>query len=559
MQCALYKITILIAAVSQAYPQSKVETASSVDPSVQVDTIFAKWDHTNSPGCAVAVMQNSQVIYKRGYGMADLDHNIAITPSSVFHIASVSKQFTAAAILLLVGEGKLSLDDDVRKYVPEVPDFGTPITLRDLLHHVSGLRDQLELLGLGGWRIYQDLITDDDVLSLVARQKALNFSPGSRYMYSNTGYTLLAQVVKRVSGKSLREYTSANLFQPLGMEQTHFRDDHAEIVKNIAYGYDLGPDGTFRLSVPNFDSVGATSLLTTVEDLVKWDSNFYQPRVGGPAFTEQMLHHDKLNDGEANDYAFGLMTGSYKGLPIVDHLGADAGYRADLLRFPEQHFSAAVLCNLSATEPRDLTRQIADIYLVKSFKEQPRHDAVQISGEQLSRWTGLFRKSDEDSFLRISLKEGNLWLNTHGILLEMQPASDSRFYLKNSFGSPAELVFAQEGSPAGAKLTVKNEGAKPLVFERVAAFEASEKDLVEYAGSYVSEEIDPVYRVSIEGGQLVMRRPKNPPVKLEPLTRDVFAIGPGTMRFTRTSGNKISGFLLNTDQTKNFKFSKREK
>jgi len=378
-------------------------------------------------------------------------------------------------------------------------------------------------------------------------------------MYSNTGYTLLAQVIKRVSGRSLREYTSANLFQPLGMEQTHFRDDHAEIVKNIAYGYDLGSNGTFRLSVPNTDTVGATNLLTTVEDLAKWDSNFYRPLVGGPAFTEQMLHHDKLNDGEANDYAFGLMTGTYKGLPIVDHSGADAGYRADLLRFPEQHFSAAILCNLSATDPSDLTRKIADIYLAKSLKEQPKHDPVQLSGEPLSRWTGLFRKSDEDIFLRISLKDGSLWLNTHGIFLEMEPVSDSRFYLKNSFGSPLELVFTQENAPAGAKLTTRNGGARPLVFERVATFEPSEKDLVEYAGSYVSEEIDPIYRVSIEGGQLVVRRPKYPPVKVEPLTRDVFAIGPGTMRFTRTSENKISGFLLNTDQTKNLKFSKREK
>src|SRR5580704_4443905 len=306
----------------------------------KVDKAFERWDSLSSPGCALAVIKDARIVYKRGYGMADLDHNIPIGPASIFHIASISKQFTATAIVLLAQEGKLSLDDEVRKYIPELPDFGEPITIRHLIHHTSGLRDQWDLLELAGWRYSLDLITDDDVMALISRQKSLNFKPGSKHLYCNTGYTLLAQIVKRVSGQSLREFTLNRMFRPLGMNNTHFRDDHAEIVKNQAYGYVRDRSkGGFRLSVTNFDTVGATSLLTTVEDLALWDQNFYEPRAGGKALIEQMIERGKLNDGKEVDYAFGLSRGKYRGLATVDHAGSDAGYRADLLRFPDQHFS----------------------------------------------------------------------------------------------------------------------------------------------------------------------------------------------------------------------------
>jgi CubicO group peptidase (beta-lactamase class C family) len=313
-------------------------------------------------------MKDGRIVYKHGYGMADLDHNVTITPSTVFHVASMSKQFTAASILLLAQQGKLSLDDDVRKYISELPDFGSPITIRHLIYHTSGLRDQWDLLGLAGWRYSLDLITDDDVMSVLTSQKELNFKPGEKHVYCNTGYTLLAIIVKRVSGMSFRQFTTKNVFEPLGMSRTFFRDDHAEIVKNNAYGYESENDGPFRLGLTNFDTAGATSLHTTVEDLVLWDENFYHPRVGGPSLRDQMLQRGKLNNGETLDYAFGLVVGKYKGLPTVDHGGADAGYRSDMTRFPDQHFSVAVLCNYSETNPSSLARSVADIYLAKDMK-----------------------------------------------------------------------------------------------------------------------------------------------------------------------------------------------
>src|SRR5690349_3241656 len=237
------------------------------DMAKQVDKVFAKWDRADSPGCALGVYRGGQIVYKRGYGMEDLNQDVHITPRTVFHVASMSKQFTAASIVLLAQQGKLSLDDDVRKYIPELPDFQQKITIRNLVYHTSGLRDQWALLELAGWRYSKDLITDEDVLSVLTRQKELNFKPGERHVYSNTGYTLLGLIVKRVSGLSLREFTIKNIFEPLGMTRTHFRDDHAEIIKHNAVGYEQETGKPFEISITNFDTVGATSLHTTVEDL----------------------------------------------------------------------------------------------------------------------------------------------------------------------------------------------------------------------------------------------------------------------------------------------------
>jgi CubicO group peptidase (beta-lactamase class C family) len=543
-------------AIASVLAQDSASSKQSPDRTLheQVDKVFAKWDSTASPGCALSIIKDGHIIYKRGYGMADLDHDTPITTETVFHVASISKQFTAASILLLAKDGKLSLDDDVRKYITELPDFGTRITLRHLIHHTSGLRDQWELLGLAGWRYSLDLITDDDVLELMSHQKELNFKPGEKHVYCNTGYTLLAQVVKRVSGQSLREFTTARIFQPLGMQNTHFRDDHAEIVKHIAYGYVEGKGGEgYRLSVTNFDTVGATSLLTTVEDLAKWDENFYHPRVGDAELVKQQLQRGKLNDGKELDYAFGLQHGKYRGLPTVDHGGADAGYRADLLRFPEQHFSVACLCNKGEISPGLLTQKVADIFLADQFTEplpaqpEPSSKIFTVPVERLTRYAGTYWKKDNEQVAFVVLRDGKLFASGR----ELAPLAENRFQW---------VVFPLRYSfdDATHRLTILPPGGQnPDVFERVPEFKPTAGQLEAYAGSYVSEEIDPVYRIAIENGGLVLKRLKSQPQKLRPILEDYFVgLNGGILHFQKDPAGKITGFILNAGRIQNFHFRK---
>src|SRR5882724_2386764 len=483
----------------------------------QVDKVFDKWDKPTSPGCSLGVYKDSQILYKHGYGMADLNEDVLITPATVFHVASMSKQFSAASMVLLAQQGKLALDDDVRKYLPELPDFGQRITIRHLIHHTSGLRDQWALLGLAGWRYSQDLITDDDVMSVITRQKDLNFKPGDKHVYCNTGYTLLGLIVKRVTGLSLREFTTKNIFEPLGMTHTHFRDDHAEIIKHNAIGYEqegAGPgkgpgnenDKPFRISITNFDTTGATSLHTTVEDLLLWDENFYHPRVGGPAFLQQMLERGKLNNGETLDYASGLVHGKYKGLPTVDHGGADAGYRSDLTRFPDQHFSAAVLCNFAETNPSDLVRKVADVLLARDFKadsaspsakpgESATHAAITLTAVQHEALSGLYWNRDADEFTRVSSNNDQLIIDSGSDdPLKLQPFDERHFHVANRpWGSLIDFHFlpASAGQPRRIEQSFSG-GGKPDIFESTEPFTPDAADLAQYAGAYVSEEIDPI-------------------------------------------------------------------
>jgi CubicO group peptidase (beta-lactamase class C family) len=557
MRSRLVVLTLLSASSLLVLAQNT--PPAPVSPSQRVDELFAKMDSTVSPGCALAVFKDARILYERGYGMADLDHNVPITPTTVFHVASMSKQFTAASILMLAQEGKLSLDDPVRKYIPELPDFGTPVTIRQLIHHTSGLRDQWDLLGLAGWRYSLDLITDDDVLSVVFRQKDLNFTPGSKHLYSNTGYTLLAQIVKRVSGQSLREFTTARIFAPLAMNSTHFRDDHAEIVKNMAYGYEPSKD-TYRISLTNFDTVGATSLLTTVEDLAKWDENFYHPAVGGDALIKQMLQRGKLNNGETLDYAAGLVVSTWRGLNIVDHDGGDAGYRSDLIRFPDQHFSVACLCNVASGNPGDLTRKVAEIYLGKEIKPaEIAHTepgkGVTLTAEQLTAKVGTYLNQDDDRVYRLLMKDGKL---------QVRPGSgDESFELKaiteNQFRvavAPVNLTFQKTQPDSPLQFVLKWDDGKPNEFLSVPAFSPTPTQLNEYVGVYSSEEIDPLYELQVESDKLVLHRPKNKPDVLLPVTLDFFAGAIGSIRFTRNSSGRISGFTLSTGRIKNLRFEK---
>jgi CubicO group peptidase (beta-lactamase class C family) len=525
----------------------------------QVDKIFAQFDKPDSPGCALAVIKEGQIVYKRGYGMADLDHDIPIKPDTPFHVASVSKQFAAFAILLLAQQGKLSLDDKVQKYITELREFDQPITIRHLLHHTSGLRDQWNLLIMSGWRLGEDVVRDDDILDLVSRMKELNFKPGDQHAYSNTGYTLLAYIVKRVSGQSLREFAEANIFQPLGMTRTIFRDDHAIVVKQQAYAYNPGPHGTLKLSVPNYDTVGASSLVTTVEDLARWDQNFYDKKVGGDWVIEQMQIRGQLNDGEQISYARGVVIGSYKGLKVVEHSGGDAGYRSHLMRFPDQRFSVACLCNYGVTNPSRFARQVADVYLASALSPEPAKPAspvaaITLTKQELKSKVGMYWNATAEEMGRVSASDGKLQLSFAGNSATLIPIEANRFQVAEQ---PVEAVF--ESSPAGdpLRLRLNITGRKPIMMDAVPPADAPK--LSDYEGAYYSEEIDSIYRVALKDGNLVVTRKKAGPTQLTPRFRDAFS-SPGILgvfRFTRDAQNRINGFRLSAGRVRNFLFVKQ--
>jgi CubicO group peptidase (beta-lactamase class C family) len=388
-------------------------------PNPAVDGIFAQWDKPGSPGCALGVMRDGRFIYERGYGMANLDYDVPNTTRMVYYIGSDSKQFTAASIALLSLQGRISLSDDIRKYVPEMPDYGTPVTIADLVHHTSGVRDIYTLMSLAGLRL-EDVFPDSEALALIARQKELNFKPGTDYLYSNSGYWLLAEIVKRVTGESLRVFADSAIFQPLGMTHTHFHDMPGHIMPWRAMSYERNDQGGFRISyLQNFDKIGAGGLYSTVEDLQKWDENYYTHRVGGDALQKVIHQRGVLADGDTLTYAFGNEISTYRGLPIEEHGGAMMGYKAHILRFPEQHFSVIETCNLGDINPGPLAHQVADVYLADVLgpeppaRQRPARPAADSATwapteAQLTAFAGDYYSDELDVTYHLAVKGGHL-------------------------------------------------------------------------------------------------------------------------------------------------------
>ena len=377
---------------------AQVDTDVDAD---QVDRHFAEWDEEGSPGCALGVYHEGDILYEAGYGEANLDHGVPIEPDTRFYIGSVSKQFAAAAIAILADRGEIGLGDDVREHVPEMPKFeeGT-ITVADLVHHTSGLRDIYSLMSVAGINV-ADVLSLEEMVELIASQSDLNFPPGEEYLYSNSGYTLMTAIVENVSGQSLRQFADANIFEPLGMEATHFHDERTKVVPNRAMSY--GPDeegGFYQSYLGNFEGVGPGGLYTTVRDLLAWDRNFEENRIpDAPNFNELMHTRGELNNGETLDYAFGLQIGEHKGTEVVGHGGSFMGFRADYQRFPEHDFSVATLCNLGTISPSELTEKVAREYLDEPFSAH------------LDDYEGTYHSDDFGVTFALEEREGQLHLD----------------------------------------------------------------------------------------------------------------------------------------------------
>ncbi len=409
----------------------------------QIDQLFQPWDHPTSPGCALGIIDNGVLVYARGYGMANLELGVPIAPTSVFYLASMSKQFTTTAILLLAEAGALSLTDNIRNYVPEVPDYGFLIAIEQLMRHTSGLRDYLDVGLLAGKR-FEDVWSERDFLQRVGRQMALNFSPGTQFLYSNTGYVLLSLIVKRVSGQSLGTFTREQIFAPLGMTQTLFKEDHQQLIPNRASGYSLAKDGTLCNEYHNLQVVGDGGLYSSVEDLARWDGNFYTNRLGKgtPDLINRLYSTAPLADGTPQTYALGLGHASYRGLPLVKHGGGLNGARTQMVRFYNERCTIICLANLSSFDPEAMIRRVADRYLANQLapitdepkvaerlsEPEKKVNGVDAMAVDLPAYAGRYRSEELDVTYLLSAREGQLTLTYSDQLpIPLQPTAVDHF------------------------------------------------------------------------------------------------------------------------------------
>jgi CubicO group peptidase (beta-lactamase class C family) len=529
-----------------------------------VDMIFNRYINENSPGAALAVIKDGSIIYKNGYGLANLEYDVPLTPQTIFHVASVSKQFTAFAIALLAAQGKLSLDDDIRTHLPDVPDFGEKITIRHLAHHTSGLRDQWELLSMAGWRL-DDVITKEHILEMVRHQKELNFVPGAEMLYCNTGYTLMAEIVEKVSGMSFREFTQTFIFEPLAMKHTHFHDDHEMIVKNRAYSYAPGTENEFKKSVLSYANVGATSLFTTVEDLAKWNQNLDDGRIGGKDVIKQMHQPGVLNNGNRLEYAFGLGINKYRGLKMVSHSGGDAGYRSFVCRFPEQQFSVVVLSNLGNFNPYDRALEVVDIYLSDKFVTQQEADSetettgrtvAQVNPDIYDAYEGSYELSP--GFILTLIREDNRLMAqaTGQDKLEVFPESETKFFNKVL---DAQISFQKDDSGNVSQLTL-HQGGQDMVAKRLIDHPFDSSQLEQFVGDYYSEELGTSYTISIRDSMLVAHHRRHGEITLTPAVKDQVTGNRWWFRnvkFMRDENQIITGFKLSGASIKNLVFTRK--
>ncbi len=502
-----------------------------------VDAVFAQYTKAGSPGCALGIFRNGAILAAKGYGLASLENEVPITPQTVFDIGSTSKQFTAFAILLLAQQGKLSLDDNVRKFLPELPDYGKPITLRHLITHTSGLRDYTALFAMAGVP-EQNLTSDQDALALIARQTRLNFAPGEEWDYSNTGFFLLSQVVKRASGKSIREFSQENIFKPLGMNSTQIFDWHGLVIAHRATAYSYDDDRkSFAVEMSNFEQAGDGSVQTSIEDLLRWDENFYTGKVGGADLLRRMQIVGRLNNGQEHGYADGLFLATYRGLPVVRHGGAWAGYRAELLRFPRQHTSVAVLCNVAQSNPSALADRVADVVLAPVLAPKPQDSAAQVKAVNMPQdWLrardGWYRNAAGE-YRRIVFKDGKLFTGLKGAV-ELVVVSENSFRPK---GSDVTVTFNETG------LSMQSPGRLAAAFAYVKP--GPPTDLEQFAGKYFSAELQNTWEFRVKDGQLTLdaKGVFDTPEALEPVGEDTFTVAGGEVRFVRKPGEATKAIV----------------
>lgn len=518
------------------------------------DSVFHQFNTTKGPGCAVAFIKEGKVVFKKGYGLASLEYGIPITTSTVFDIASLSKQFTGLAISTLLQEKKIFLDDNIRKYLPQVPDFGQPITVSHLVHHTSGLRDWPEALAFAGYK-WEDVMSFNDILRMVQNQKELDFAPGTAYSYSNTGYNLLAAIVEKVTGKSFRTWTVQNIFTPLNMPSALFLDTHTEVIKNMAFSYRSSPGG-FLKAPSQLTAYGSSSMFTSLDDFIKWAIHLQQAWTKEDPVYNRMREGSILANGDKVLYGFGLVEGKYRGLTTLSHTGSWAGYRSLSLYFPDQN-AAIILFGNAAELNIELGYRLADAVLANYFKTveiklsgiTAANETLTLSPSVLNQYSGTY-KLRPGWLLTITLEGKQLMAQaTNEEKYPMLAKTDSSFWVP-AYG--AAIIFNRNKEGKTEQLTYKTFQAKKIV-----PFTPDTKKLKEYNGTYFSEELQTSYTISRLHEKLFINHRRRGDFPLQVSEEDEFALPLGSLRFIRGKKNKVTGFKLSGSRVKNIHFERK--
>src|SRR5579862_2689988 len=519
-----------------------------------MDRIFQHYEEAGTPGCAVEIVHDRQVVFSKGYGLANLEHRSPVLNNTVFYIASVSKQFTGYAISTLIQQGKISEDADIHQYLSWVPDFGRGITVRHLLHHTSGLRDWPEALHAAGWR-WDDVFSYEDIVRMVKHQRDLDFEPGARESYSNTGYNLLAAIVEKVSGKKFTDWTEENIFSPLGMSSSHFQSDYHEIIPNLAYSYESSGSGYRRVFGP-LTAYGSSSLFTSVDDLGRWVISCQKMmEEKNPVFL-RMLSRGTLNNGDTVFYGYGLAYGFDRGLPTVSHTGGWAGYRTIIMHYPEQKLSIIILSNSGDFDPTGYAEKVADYFLKDQFKQPEKNigdlPTVKPDPALLKKYEGIYELGPGWE-VTLTFEDGQLMTQATGeSKFPMTAKSDSVFWI-DAYHAAMTFVKDKDGSVNTLKY-------KSIIAKRIEPVQSDPHMISRFAGTYYSPELLTEYSVTTDSGKLAMHHFHLGDIALlqDIGSADQFLGDLGLVRFTRdSSSHEVSGFLLSGGRVKNLRFDKK--
>jgi CubicO group peptidase (beta-lactamase class C family) len=504
---------------------------------------FTKAFVAPAPGCAAAVSLNGDVVFEKAFGLADLELNVPNTTQTIFESGSVAKQFTAAALVLLQQDGKLSIDDPVRKYIPELPDYGSPLTIRHLLNHTSGLRDWGTVLALTGAGRGDRVITQDLALDVITHQRALDFTPGSEYSYSNSGYNLAAIIVERVSKQKFPAFVEERLFKPLGMKNSSWRDDYQRIVPGRPQAYSREPNGPRRPNKPFMNVYGNGGMLTTVGDWMKWNAMLDSQSLGAPLVTA-LETRGVLNDGRKIAYALGLTVDTYKGLKDVSHGGATAGYQTFLARYPDNKVSVGVMCNGTSPSAGGIAASITD-EIFGPFPETPKTDSAKVSEDELKRFVGIWRNEKTHAPARFVIENGvSRWSGAR-----LVPMGGGHF---TAGANQLRFTFDRDGKPTFAE-TVDSDGeVRRFVPEQ--QWTPTLADLDSFKGDWFSEEAGATFTVAVDAGKTFIKQRPATSLLLEPLYKDHFTVEGFVVWFTRDKNGNVSSLHVGTSRMRDMPF-----